>query len=219
MAKKSEARPGRNGTINYYDKHGRKIGRSEPNHSGGYNHYDSKGRKTGQSRRTLSGSYNHYDNHGKKTGRSDPNIGGGYTHRDSHGKRTGSSEFHPLSGSYTYSGSFRDQPASNDTHRHPLHYKLLHRDRQGCYVATCVYGSYDCPQVWTLRCFRDNTLARTRLGRCFIHTYYAISPTIVKWFGNTHWFQSLWRSVLNRIVAKLQHNGVKDTPYKDRRWR
>ena len=25
----------------------------------------------------------------------------------------------------------------------------------GCYVATCIYGSYDCPQVWTLRRYRD----------------------------------------------------------------
>lgn len=25
----------------------------------------------------------------------------------------------------------------------------------GCYIATSVYGSYDCPEVWNLRCFRD----------------------------------------------------------------
>ena len=55
----------------------------------------------------------------------------------------------------------------------------------GCYVATCVYGSYDCPQVWTLRRYRDYTLAETWYGRLFIHTYYAISPTIVKLFGNS----------------------------------
>lgn len=55
----------------------------------------------------------------------------------------------------------------------------------GCYVATCVYGSYDCPQVWTLRRYRDYTLAETWYGRAFIHTYYAISPTIVRWFGTT----------------------------------
>ena len=38
----------------------------------------------------------------------------------------------------------------------------------GCYVATAVYGSYDCPQVWTLRRFRDDTLAETWYGRAFI---------------------------------------------------
>lgn len=30
-----------------------------------------------------------------------------------------------------------------------------------CYVATAVYGSYDCPQVWILERYRDYTLAET----------------------------------------------------------
>ena len=29
------------------------------------------------------------------------------------------------------------------------------QNENGCYIATCVYGSYDCPQVLTLRRFRD----------------------------------------------------------------
>lgn len=63
----------------------------------------------------------------------------------------------------------------------------------GCYVSTAVYGSYDCPQVWTLRRYRDYTLAKTWYGRAFVHTYYAISPTLVKWFGNTRWFKKMWQ--------------------------
>lgn len=50
----------------------------------------------------------------------------------------------------------------------------------GCYVATCVYGSYDCPEMWTIRRFRDYTLDATWYGRLFIKCYYATSPTIVK---------------------------------------
>ena len=88
----------------------------------------------------------------------------------------------------------------------------------GCYVATCVYGSYDCPQVWTLRRFRDDTLGSTWYGRLFIRTYYAISPTLVKWFGNTNWFKKMWKGKLDRMVAKLQSNGVEDTPYNDKNW-
>ena len=88
----------------------------------------------------------------------------------------------------------------------------------GCYVATCVYGSYDCPQVWTLRRYRDNTLGATWYGRLFIRTYYAISPTLVKWFGNTNWFKKMWKGKLDRMVAKLQKNGVEDTPYEDKNW-
>ena len=88
----------------------------------------------------------------------------------------------------------------------------------GCYVATCVYGSYDCPQVWTLRRYRDTTLASTWYGRVFIHTYYAISPTIVKWFGNTQWFKKMWKNKLDKMVSNLRSNGVDDTPYQDKDW-
>ena len=88
----------------------------------------------------------------------------------------------------------------------------------GCYVATCVYGSYDCPEVWTLRRFRDNTLGSTWYGRAFIRTYYAISPTIVKWFGNTAWFKKMWRGTLDRMVKKLESNGVENTHYQDKNW-
>lgn len=87
-----------------------------------------------------------------------------------------------------------------------------------CYVATAIYGSYDCPQVWTLRRYRDYTLAATWYGRTFIHAYYAISPTLVKWFGHIEWFKKMWKSKLDRIVENLKADGVEDTPYEDRNW-
>ena len=90
--------------------------------------------------------------------------------------------------------------------------------QNGCYVATCVYGSYDCPEVWTLRRFRDDTLASTWYGRAFIHTYYAISPTLVKWFGETTWFKKMWQGKLDKMVESLRSQGVEDTPYQDKEW-
>lgn len=90
--------------------------------------------------------------------------------------------------------------------------------KSGCYVATCVYGSYDCPQVWTLRRYRDNTLASTWYGRAFIRTYYAVSPTLVKWYGHTTWFIKLWKRRLDRMVRQLQENGTESTPYEDKQW-
>ncbi len=86
----------------------------------------------------------------------------------------------------------------------------------GCYIATCVYGSYDCPQVWVLRRYRDDTLGATWYGRAFIRTYYAVSPTLVKWFGGTAWFRRMWRGILDRMVYGLSSRGVEDTPYEDR---
>ena len=88
----------------------------------------------------------------------------------------------------------------------------------GCYVATCVYGSYDCPAVWTLRRFRDNTLGSTWYGRTFVRIYYAISPTLVKWFGKTRWFKKMWKAPLDNLVEKLRFKGVEDTPYNDKKW-
>ena len=93
--------------------------------------------------------------------------------------------------------------------------KKYKEKKVGCYVATCVYGSYDCPQVWILRRYRDNILASTWYGRVFIRTYYAISPTIVKWFGNTQWFKNHWKSRLDKMVSNLQTRGLEDAPYQD----
>ena len=89
----------------------------------------------------------------------------------------------------------------------------------GCYVATAVYGSYDCPQVWTLRRYRDYTLSKTWYGRTFVRTYYAVSPTLVKWFGHTERFKKMWKGKLDRMVAELQAEGVESTPYEDMVWK
>ena len=86
----------------------------------------------------------------------------------------------------------------------------------GCYVATAVYGSYDCPEVWTLRRYRDYTLAETWYGRAFIRLYYALSPTLVKWFGKSSWFKKMWKGKLDRMVTRLQSSGIDSTPYNDR---
>lgn len=91
-----------------------------------------------------------------------------------------------------------------------------HKQNNGCYIATCVYGSYDCPQVWTLRRFRDYTLDETWYGRIFIKCYYAISPTLVKWFGNQKWFRLFWRKNLDNMVSNLKKQGITDTPYNDK---
>lgn len=96
--------------------------------------------------------------------------------------------------------------------------EMSNNQSAGCYVATAVYGSYDCPEVWTLRRYRDNQLAKTWYGRLFIHTYYSISPILVKWFGNTQWFKNMWKPRLDKMVDKLQKEGVENTPYQDRNW-
>ncbi len=97
-------------------------------------------------------------------------------------------------------------------------YKAPEVQTGGCYVATAVYGSYDCPEVWTLRRYRDYTLAETWYGRMFISLYYTISPTLVKWFGETKWFKKMWKPKLDKMVMRLNREGVLNTPYNDKNW-
>lgn len=88
--------------------------------------------------------------------------------------------------------------------------------KSGCYVATCVYGSYDCSEVWRLRRYRDNYLDSHWWGKLFIKCYYAVSPTLVKWFGKKDWFKKPIKKFLDKKLTKLEQDGYEDTPYKDK---
>jgi hypothetical protein len=87
---------------------------------------------------------------------------------------------------------------------------------EGCYIATCVYGSYDCPEVWTLRRWRDNYLKQSALGRAFVKVYYAISPQLVEMFGNVAWIRAGVRKLLDRLIKQLHGKGYDDTPCNDK---
>lgn len=86
----------------------------------------------------------------------------------------------------------------------------------GCYIATAVYGSYDCPEVWTLRRFRDYTLDESWYGKLFIRLYYAVSPKLVKWFGDCKWFKMPCKKYLDAVVKRLNASGVENTKYNDK---
>lgn len=54
-----------------------------------------------------------------------------------------------------------------------------------CFIATACYGSPDAAEVQLLRRFRDEWLLNYRMGRAFIHFYYAASPPVAH-FLRTH---------------------------------
>ncbi len=89
------------------------------------------------------------------------------------------------------------------------------KTKKGCYIATCVYGSYDCPQVWTLRRYRDHVLYASASGRLFIRLYYFLSPKLVHCFGNQQFFKRTWKAFLDMKINKLKEKGFADTPYCD----
>lgn len=86
---------------------------------------------------------------------------------------------------------------------------------KGCYIATCVYGSYNCPEVRVLRRFRDFVLDTTWCGRILIGIYYKTSPHLVRWFGDSRVFVALCKVGLDRLVSKLKRLGIDDSEYRD----
>jgi serine/threonine protein kinase len=87
--------------------------------------------------------------------------------------------------------------------------------KNGCFVATAVYGSYDCPEVWVLRRWRDSSLMETKRGRAFVRAYYATSPRVVAAVGHRTWFVTPARRSINILVRRLRRTGFSDAPYMD----
>jgi hypothetical protein len=82
--------------------------------------------------------------------------------------------------------------------------EILEEKKSGCYVATCVYGSYEHEKVKTLRNYRDTKLSKNYLGKIFIKTYYTISPTIVKYLGENKLFKKINKKILDKIITKIK---------------
>lgn len=76
---------------------------------------------------------------------------------------------------------------------------------EGCYIATAVYGSYDAPEVLTLRRFRDETLKASAAGRWFIRTYYKYSPSVAKKLKNAGAVNRAVKRILDKWVRYLEN--------------
>lgn len=77
--------------------------------------------------------------------------------------------------------------------------------KEGCYIATAVYGSCDAPEVMTLRRFRDETLKNTAFGRWFIRTYYRFSPPVAQKLKNAKRINAFVRFILDKWVERLKY--------------
>ena len=73
------------------------------------------------------------------------------------------------------------------------------RDRR-CFVATYAYGMEDC-RTRQLRIFRDQVLAVSFLGRCFIAFYYLVSPHLILIASKFPLFDRILKKCLNSISS------------------
>ena len=87
--------------------------------------------------------------------------------------------------------------------------------KQKCYIATCVYNSYETKELYVLRRYRDKHLRRTWHGRLFIRFYYFNAPIVIKLFGKRKWFNKMMKKYLDKKVKKLINKGYLDSYYED----
>ena len=110
---------------------------------------------------------------------------------------------------------FNPRTGTYERPKMPYESRRSKKKKEGCYIATSVYGSYDCPEVWALRRYRDYHLASSIGGRLFIKSYYAISPTIVRIFGEKDWFNKFFKRKLDYFVGNLILQGYSTEKYED----
>lgn len=74
----------------------------------------------------------------------------------------------------------------------------------GCFIATACYGFADCPEVRTLRDFRDQVLLSSPFGRVLTRLYYLISPPVARWLKTRPKLSLLIRDhILAPIVKRI----------------
>lgn len=69
-----------------------------------------------------------------------------------------------------------------------------------CIVATAAYGSPLANEVNVLRDWRDHVLAKSKLGRLFVYTYYKISPPVASFISNKAFYRRVVRLLLTPLV-------------------
>lgn len=80
------------------------------------------------------------------------------------------------------------------------------KTKEGCFVATYAYGSYENEEVLFLREFRDKYLKNFYFGNIFIRIYYLSSPKLVKFFKRIKFPPIIIRKLLNPIIFILKEN-------------
>lgn len=77
--------------------------------------------------------------------------------------------------------------------------------KSGCYIATAVYGSYNCDEVFALRKFRDDCLSKSVPGKLFIEVYYAVSPYLAKLLPYNSLVSIHIKKILNLFVRHIEN--------------
>ncbi len=75
--------------------------------------------------------------------------------------------------------------------------------KSGCFMATSAFNSANTFEVQILKRWRDDSLNKTKFGRCFIQFYYFIGPSIAKLLDHFLVFKSIIKALLKFIAIRI----------------
>lgn len=78
------------------------------------------------------------------------------------------------------------------------------KTKEGCFIATAVYGDSDTVELHVLRSFRDTILLRYQLGRMCVNLYYKWSPPVASYLARNELPRRIVRTMLDRVVRLLK---------------
>lgn len=78
------------------------------------------------------------------------------------------------------------------------------QQKEGCYIATMVYGYYDEPHVMKLRSYRDNHLLNCSIGRVVVKAYYYVSPKMIRYLEDKRYINHIIKLIVDKIIQNIE---------------
>lgn len=79
--------------------------------------------------------------------------------------------------------------------------------KEGCFIATAVYGNQDAPEVKVLRAFRERSLLESRRGRFLVAAYEYFGPVAAIPVRKAKPLRIALKAILNALVEGLGRRG------------
>ena len=76
--------------------------------------------------------------------------------------------------------------------------------KEGCFIATAVYGDSEAPEVLVLRRFRDKVLLKSESGRWLAAVYYRLSPPIARALRTRPTARKHLKRLLDFVAERLE---------------
>ena len=83
-------------------------------------------------------------------------------------------------------------------------YRNSTQKKNGCYVATEIYGSCYAPEVILLQSFKKQFLKKYFLGNIFVNCYYFVSPYLVLMSSKNKLFTIIFKHIINCILILIK---------------